>query len=1199
MLMKKFFICFLHALSPLLLCAGLTGAPSAQAAQAMQQHNLKLKFHGAMLKEVTASFTEQTGVAFSYEKSLGEQIIPDVTVDMGKSSVEEMLAAVFGKTDIAYKIKGKVVALMLRRTPQPQPASSSAPHSGMVKGRVVDEQQQPLIGVSVVVKGTTVGATTDFDGRYTIQVPQNGVLQFIYLGFYPEDVAVASRSVIDMTLRENRQMLDEVVVIGYGTLRKRNLVGAVAQVDSKVIGDRSNGNLARSLQGEVPGLNISFSDSKPSRSASFNVRGDTSIGAGGSTLVLIDGVEGSLNTINPQDVESVSVLKDASSTAVYGARGAFGVVLVTTKSPKKGTPVINYNGSVTINRRTVIPDVITDGLTWLNWWRDSYNGYYNGTKSLLSNVDSTVPYSEAIYQELIRRRNDPSLSKTTSLEGDPMFGWAYMESTDWLNLFYKKYNMSTEHNLSISGGNDNADYYVSGRFYDMDGIYKVGDESYKKYDMRAKGSLKIRPWFKITNNTSVAIISQHEPKHSRDNFAVQKAINHAAMPLSPVKNPDGSWTTAAAISGYAAFSEGTSYRTNDYVYLRNKLSADIDIVKGVLKAQADYSYNYTSRKRIDVQNPIKYSKKPGVYLLESESAGAKLSQVNYDTRYQAANAYLTFTPRLGDNHELTVLAGWNIEDQDYKTIGVSRSGFVTITKPSFSLMNGIAENPEAGGNAWSYVGAFYRINYNLKSRYLFEVSGRYDGSSKFPVHSKWGFFPSASVAWRISDEPWMDWADRVLDNAKFRFSAGSMGNGNVAPYSYTSEMKIESADNIVLGGTLPTYTSVGGTTPMSLTWEKSTTYDFGLDFDLFNNRLSFTGDLYRRYTTDMYTVSVALPAVYGTTPPKGNNAEMRTDGWEASLQWRDTFKLWGKPFSYSVKGMVWDNKSVITKYVNDTGSLGTVKKYIQNGGTPGSYYVGMTVGEIWGYTVAGLFRDQADIDASAIHNFVQASDKITRPGQVKIADLDHNGFIDPGKFAVNDHGDLRVIGNQKPRYHYGFNLSANWNGIGLSVFLQGVGKQDWYPGSDAGLFWGKYGRPFFSVLPSIHNYTRDMYSPERNNAATAYWPRMTTYQSNGGYNWTKLLEIPNTRYLQDASYLRVKTIQVDYTFPKKLCQAIRMQGVKIYVIGENLFTFTPLHKYAPNFDPEGLSYDTDFGSAADGYTYPILKSVTIGLNITF
>ena len=987
--------------------------------------------------------------------------------------------------------------------------------------------------------------------------------------------------------------------MGNGTVKRRDLVGAVDQVDRKVIEDRSTGTLARALQGQLPGLNITFTDSKPTRGASVNVRGSGSIGAGGSTLVLIDGVEGSINAINPQDVESVSVLKDASSSAVYGARGAFGVVLITTKSAKKGTPVINYNGSVTINRRTVTPDVVTDGLTWINWWKDCYNGYYNGSKALLNHVDSTIPYTETIYQELIRRSQDPSLARTTALSGHDQFGWAYYDSTDWHSLFYKDYNWSTEHNLSISGGGDQADYYISGRFYDMDGIYKVGNDSYKKYDVRAKGTLKVRPWLRLTNNMSVSVIDAYEPKHQKNNSQIPRLINHTAMPLSPVKNPDGTWTAAAAKSGYAAFSEGTSWRTNDYVYLRNKFDVNIDLVKDVLTASADYSYNYTNRKRMDAQTVIEYSKKPGEILYESEAAGSNLQSVEYQTRYQSANAYLNWSPKLGDDHTFKALAGWNIEKQKYETLTIKREGFVTASKPSFGLMNGTTTDPTVGGYIWSYVGAFFRLNYGYKGKYLAEVSGRYDGSSKFPTNSKWGFFPSASVAWRVSEEPWMKWSEEWLDNFKIRLSAGSMGNGNVDPYSYTSEMTVATASDIVLGGGLPSYTTVGSTVPVSLTWEKSTTYDVGLDLDFFNNRLSVSGDYYRRYTTDMYTASVALPAVYGTGSPKGNNAEMKTDGWELSLSWRDSFKLGGKPFDYSIKAMVWDSKSVITKYVNDTGSLGTVKGFIENGGSPSSYYVGMTVGEIWGYTVAGLFRDQADIDSSAIHDFVQASDKVTRPGQVKIADLDGNGFIDPGNFAVDDHGDLRIIGNQSPRYRYGVNLSARWNGIGLSVFLQGVGARDWYPGSDAGMFWGKYGRPFFALIPSIHNYTDDMYSAERNNWDTAYWPRMTTYQSNGTKNWTRLLEIPNTRYIQSAAYLRVKNIQLDYSFPKHICSAIRLQGLKIYVNAENLFTFTPLHKYAPNFDPEGLSYDSDFASAADGYTYPILKSVTVGVNITF
>ena len=1163
------------------------------ALSGLSAQNVTLRFERAKLKTVMDEITRQCDLSFAYSREVvdADRI---VSIDLKDAPIDAALQSLFPSGNgIDYAIKNRKILLS---------AGKQSLHvDTVVSGRVADDQNRPLVGATVVVAGTSQGTTTDLDGNFSLRVNAvDPVLKVDYLGYEPQELRVSpSQTTFDIRLALSSKAIDDVVVVGYGTVKRRDLVGAVDQVDRKVIEDRSTGTLARALQGQLPGLNITFTDSKPTRGASVNVRGSGSIGAGGSTLVLIDGVEGSINAINPQDVESVSVLKDASSSAVYGARGAFGVVLITTKSAKKGTPVINYNGSVTINRRTVTPDVVTDGLTWINWWKDCYNGYYNGSKALLNHVDSTIPYTETIYQELIRRSQDPSLARTTALSGHDQFGWAYYDSTDWHSLFYKDYNWSTEHNLSISGGGDQADYYISGRFYDMDGIYKVGNDSYKKYDVRAKGTLKVRPWLRLTNNMSVSVIDAYEPKHQKNNSQIPRLINHTAMPLSPVKNPDGTWTAAAAKSGYAAFSEGTSWRTNDYVYLRNKFDVNIDLVKDVLTASVDYSYNYTNRKRMDAQTVIEYSKKPGEILYESEAAGSNLQSVEYQTRYQSANAYLNWSPKLGDDHTFKALAGWNIEKQKYETLTIKREGFVTASKPSFGLMNGTTTDPTVGGYIWSYVGAFFRLNYGYKGKYLAEVSGRYDGSSKFPTNSKWGFFPSASVAWRVSEEPWMKWSEEWLDNFKIRLSAGSMGNGNVDPYSYTSEMTVATASDIVLGGGLPSYTTVGSTVPVSLTWEKSTTYDVGLDLDFFNNRLSVSGDYYRRYTTDMYTASVALPAVYGTGSPKGNNAEMKTDGWELSLSWRDSFKLGGKPFDYSIKAMVWDSKSVITKYVNDTGSLGTVKGFIENGGSPSSYYVGMTVGEIWGYTVAGLFRDQADIDSSAIHDFVQASDKVTRPGQVKIADLDGNGFIDPGNFAVDDHGDLRIIGNQSPRYRYGVNLSARWNGIGLSVFLQGVGARDWYPGSDAGMFWGKYGRPFFALIPSIHNYTDDMYSAERNNWDTAYWPRMTTYQSNGTKNWTRLLEIPNTRYIQSAAYLRVKNIQLDYSFPKHICSAIRLQGLKIYVNAENLFTFTPLHKYAPNFDPEGLSYDSDFASAADGYTYPILKSVTVGVNITF
>ncbi len=1131
-------------------------------------------------------------------KSADVDLTKVISVKADDADIHDVLRQIFAGQNVSFTVDGQNITVHKGQTPK-----ASSAKKVVLKGNVSDNEGLPILGAAVMIQGTNKGGVTDMDGAYELEVDSFPViLEVSCLGY---DAVIAQLNgneamPYNIVLKESQNFLEETVVVGYATMKKRDLVGAVDMVTTEVLDNRPTANVATALQGQVAGLNISFQDSKPSRSAAMNVRGASSIGSGGSALVLIDGVEGTLNDVNPQDVASVSVLKDASSAAVYGARGAFGVILVTTKNPQKGTPVITYNGSVSANSRTVVPDFVTDGLTWVDWWKECYDGYYNGSKSLPDHVDSTVPYNEAIYQELLRRRDNPNLTNVSSLDGHTQFGWAYYGSTDWFDLFYKDVNWSTEHSLSVSGGNDNADYYISGRYYSQDGIWRVGNEKYDKFDIRAKGSLKVRPWLTISNNMSVSSTDQYEPKHPRNNFSVQRAINHTALPLSTVKNPDGTWTTAAAISGYAAFTEGTSYRTNEAIQLRNKVAIDIDIVKDVLKATADYSFNYTVRERMDVQTPVKYSKTPGITLLESESAGESLQQRNYETRYNAANAYLTFSPRLGDNHSFTALAGWNLEHQKYKTTTLERMNFITTTKQdSFTLMDGVSADPVTGGNAWSYVGVFYRLNYSYKGKYLAEFSGRYDGSSKFPVNSKWGFFPSASLGWRFSDEPWMGWASSVLNNGKLRVSAGTMGNGNVSPYSYTSEMSIATAGDYIIGGKYPSYTAVGSVVPVSLTWEQSATYDVGLDLDLFNNRLSLSGDYYQRYTTDMFTQSVDLPAVYGTTPPKGNNASMRTDGWEFSIQWRDEFMLAGKPFTYSIKGSLWDNKSVITKYNNATGTLGTLKAFIQNGGSPSSYYEGMILGEIWGYTVEGLFKDYEDIANSATHDFKQSVDRITRPGQVKFKDSDDSGAIDYGNFQVNDHGDLSIIGNKNPRYMYGINLAANWNGIGLSLFFQGVGKRDWYPGSDSGYFWGKYGRPFFAAIPSQHTDPDLVYSEELNNWDTAYWPRKTTYQSNGSYNAITVLEIPNTRYIQNASYIRLKNIQIDYTFNKKVCDVLHLKGLKMYLSGENLFTFTPLHKYAPNYDPEALSYDTDYASAGDGYTYPILRSLTFGVNITF
>ena len=1072
-----------------------------------------------------------------------------------------------------------------------------------ISGRVTDSDGEGMAGVSVLVKGTTTGTITNTNGSWSLNsVKKGATLVFSCIGYVSQEIVVGDRAVIDILLEEDRLYLDETVVVGYATMKKRDLIGAVDAVGSQAIGNRAASNLTRALQGEIAGLNITFNDSKPSHGGSYNVRGTGSIGAGGSSLVLIDGVEGDFSMVNPQDVESVSVLKDASSTAVYGARGAFGVVLITTKKAVKGRPKVNYNGSFIVNRRTVIPDAITDSNDWLDIWIAVYDGYYNGSKSRLNHLDNKAPYSQAIYDEIKRRKEDPSLPKVEENHDVPGFGYAYYDNFDWMAAFYRDFHYSTEHNLSVSGGNENADYYISGRFYDSQGVFRVGNEDFKKYNIRAKGSLKIRPWLKISNNMSVSVDKTYLPRQQAGQ-SVMRIMEHWANPMVGLTNPDGSWTPAAVGTGYAAYVEGNNYVTDDYVYTRNKTSLDIDILKDVLKFQADYSFNITERERVIVQHMVEYSKEPDVFVAESPTQGEKLQKIDYHTLYQSANAYATWTPKLGNKHSLTALLGYNMEWSKYHTLNATRLGYTT-QKPSFALMDGEATITEAG-NEWAFMGAFYRVNYNFLGRYLLEVSGRYDGSSKFPTYSRWGFFPSVSAGWRISDEPWMGWSRSFIDNLKLRVSAGSMGNGSVAPYKYTSEMTLSKASDITIGGELPSVTSVASTVPQSLTWETATTYDIGLDFDILRNRLSATFDLYRRNTTNMYTAGETLPGVFGASVPKGNNAELRTDGWELSLQWRDQVTLGGKPFNYSVKGTLWDSRSFVTKFNgNDGKKLGTIENLIANTGQP-DYYEGMELGEMWGYTVVGLFKDWDDVNSSPTQNFKQTVNNAVYPGQVKFKDLDLSGDIDYKGLTVDDCGDLSIIGNCLPRDRFGLNLSGNWNGIGLNLFFQGVGKRDWYPGYDSGYFWGRYARPFFYFTPTIHKLDNPyvaQFDADGNciNWDTAYWPRPTTYQTNSQDKKT-VLSMPNTRYMQNAAYVRLKNVELSYTFNEKVSHAIGMEVLKVFLNGENLLTYTPLHKWAPNFDPEGIDGgDKDFSSnTLNGTAYPTFMSLAVGVNITF
>ena len=1193
--MKKIGL-FLTGWCRMLLCVGLAALPSASLGArgellADQRLNLNLSFGSASLREVVSAFTEQTGVVFSYETSLGKRTLSDVHVVIQDAPLEEMLNTLFYDTGISWKIKDHVVALTAIPSSKKNVSTGSAPSPSanrkpVVTGRVVNEEGEPLVGVNVLVKGTTQGTSTDIDGSYSIAVADDDVLQFTYLGYGSAEWRVGTQTRIDVVLKEDKQMLDEVVVVGYGTVKRRDLVGAVDQVDSKVFSERSNPSISRSLQGAIPNLNISMRDGKPSRAATINIRGTGSIGSGGGALVLIDGVEGDLETVNPQDIASVSVLKDASSAAIYGARGAFGVILVTTKSAEEGETKVTYNGSFSLHARTVKPQLVTDGYEWTTGYINAWNGYYNGQNPLPSYINNIAPYSDSWYKELARRSTDPSLERVRINDKNQ---YEYFANTDWMDAFYKDFNYSHEHNISVSGGNQNADYYVSGRFYDQDGIYRVGDERYKQYNVRAKGNIRIRPWLRLNNNMDFTVVDYHQPMLYYSLQLPQRMIEHGGQPINPITNPDGTWTYAAVLNGYAGFAEGSSYQQDDKFTMKDKLGIEIDVVKDVLKISGDLSYLFARNKRERVTNMYTGYRGPDTPITVNESQGSTLENLRQDTNYLSSNIYGEYTPKLGDDHTLKLLAGWNLETKKYRGTTIKREGLTVPSKPSFGLMDGLTSDPVVSGYDWSYVGAFFRANYGYQGKYLAEFSCRYDGSSKFPENSKWGFFPSASIGWRLSEEKFMEWSRNWLDNFKIRLSAGSMGNGNIDPYKYIDYMTIKTS-TVVIGDALGSYTTAPGAIPLSLTWETATTYDVGFDMDLFRNRLSIGFDWYRRYTTDMYTVGVSLPSVYGTDAPKGNNASLKTNGWELSVGWRDSFELGGKAFSYNVKAMVWDARTWVTEYINPTGALG-------------DYYEGKELGEIWGYHVPKLF--DTDEEAAAYQVAINNSSNVYQrvynmqnnlgrlmAGDVMFEDRDGSGSIGTGAGTVDDPGDMMIIGNTTPRYSYSFRIEASWNGFDISAFFQGVGKRDWYPTANkddiygANQFWQLYGYTIPSFI--TYDFMDDVWSEQN---LGGYFPRLRPIQSyNGGP-----LGQNNDRYLQSVAYLRFKNLTIGYTLPvlKKYLSKLR-----IYVSGENLCYWSPLKKHCKLIDPElAISSGTYKGGTGTGYTMP--RTFSFGVDITF
>lgn len=1059
-----------------------------------------------------------------------------------------------------------------------------------ISGKVFDTNEEPLIGVTVTIENTTIGAITDIDGAFTLQVPEGKVvLNVSYVGFVPQKVTVASgQSNVTVRLSEDAVLLNEVVVVGYGKQKKVNLTGAVASVGGEELENRVTKSLSSMLQGTVAGLNVTTSSGVPGSSASINVRGITSIHES-EPLVLIDGAVGDIDRVNPNDVESISVIKDASAAAIYGARAAFGVILVTTKSgaAKDGKATVRYSGRFGWQAPTTSTDYETTGY----WSVYTINQFWQANSGTLY-----VDYTDQDMQELWNRVNDktehPDRPWVVEDVRNGRNQWVYYGNYDWWHSLYRDNRPMQQHNVSISGGKDDVKYFVSGSYDKQTGILRENPDIYRKYNLRSKIDFRINEWLTMSNNTSF-YSSQYSYLGDGD---VENTLAYSArhaLACFPQKNPDGSWLYSTPYLNYKVAngrhillgenSHRNVERSTDFTNTTRLVYAPIR----ELSFTGDFTYRQYQSRNTSRSNVMYYREYPdGELLSYATGAGAnRLDEAVNTNQYYSTNIFGTYDDTFNQAHHLSVVGGMNYEAWKNKNISAYGENLVSTDLDDLDLVGQNAEGATitgvgGGQNEYALLGIFGRINYDYKSRYLFEVSGRYDGTSRFASGSRWGFFPSASAGWRISEESFFQPVRQWIDNLKVRGSFGSLGNQNISSYySFARLISISSLGyTFGEGSVLPKYSSLSAPIASGMTWETAQQWDFGFDLTMLGNRLNLTVDGYIRDTKDMLTDGVDLPGVYGADLPDMNAADLRTKGYEITLNWRDRLTLGNKPFEYSVGLNLSDYKSVITKYDNEN------KTFAKD------YYEGMEIGEIWGYVTDGLFQTDGEAKAYAekvvLSYVLKGQTGGWQAGDVKFVDLDGDGKVGIGSNNVDNPGDRKILGNSLPSFSYGISASAQWNGFDVSAFFQGTGNHYWYPAGQSMPFWGPYSYPYLSFLQK--DFLADVWTAENTDA---YFPRAMAYSASGG-----VLSNVNDRYLQNLRYLRFKNLTVGYTLPQSWTGKARIESVRIYFTGENLCYWSPLKKHSRYVDPEAA---IDRSDAYNNAYYPWQKSFLFGIDVTF
>lgn len=1120
----------------LLVCVFCTFAENTHSQNARVSINKK----NVQLETVLNEIEHQTDYLFIYNNQVN--VNKKVSLKAKNQPVSKVLEELLADSGITYSVEGNHIVL------GKQTMAAAPQQSSTIRGKVIDTNGDPVIGANIVEKGTTNGTTTDVEGNFSINAKSGSTLVITFIGYVREEVKANAGRRMEIILQEDSETLEEVVVVGYGTMKKADLTGSVATVGSEVIEDRPLTNLGAGLQGAIANLNITSSSGAPGTGSSFNIRGTTNL-SGGGPLVLVDGIEMDPNLINPQDVKDVTVLKDAASASIYGARAAFGVILITTKTGfVSQKPVVSLSANYSINVPTVHANYM-NSMEYTQWMNDA-NTTSNGSN-----------YFDDITMEHVRNYyNDPVNNLPVFHHPDDAASkYRYCGNTDWYEALNKKSYPMQQYNISVQGGSETAKYMTSAGMFQQDGISKWTDEDYKRFNVLQHVNYKVNNWLQVGLRATLSMVKMNTgPQNKYGSNSLGATIPGDSRPLMPVYHPDGHF------AGYC----GDGYFTNLAAWLSQGGSAEmrnnnmyatafakLNPFEG-LEINFDYTYNYYNYSfKNHVREYIDYDADGNQGSIFPHTSPNQVSYNKRESQYDVFNAYATYKKKINKVHALEGMIGFNQENATYKGVGLSRNNLIANDIPFLNLATGDRSTSDYM-NQWAIRGAFFRLFYAYDDKYLVQVNGRYDGSSRFPKDDRFAFFPTFSLGWRLSQEKFWKPIAHIVNDFKIRGSYGALGNqvllqgGNDMYYPYISTYTTGEV-GYLFSGEKQMGVYAPGLVSDQLTWETVKQWDLGFNFSMFDSKLTGEFDYYVRTTEDMLTKSKTLPSILGVSEPQMNAADLRTSGWEVALTWKSALQ---NGLAYSATLSLSDYQAEITKYDNPTKNLSD------------NYYEGKKLGEIWGFVTDGLFQSDEEASSwnqSKIVGYTQYA------GDIKFADLNGDGEVTRGENTVNNSGDLKIIGNETPRYNFGIRGTAEYKGFDFTLFFQGTMKRDIIPSKT---FYLSHYTSEWSV-PQKMNYD---YWREDNR--DAFFPRARMNGSAVNEN--------QTRFMLNGAYIRCKQLALGYTIPKYITEKAKISKLRVYFNADNLFEFSGM---PDTFDPELATVNA----------YPFIRSFSFGANLTF